>query len=108
MDLAAKTVYHDSALDIKENLQIMKVSLRVLAALSDRVEPAPADVDTLRYYLGWDAPPANLDELACEVIKKALERRARIRAAMKALERASHLESTLAYSPLAPGTPPGK
>ena len=78
---------------MKENLQIMKVSLRVLAAITDRIVPQAADVDMLRYYLGSEAPPANLDELACAVINKALERRARIRALMKAVERVSHLES---------------
>jgi len=73
----------------------MKVSLRVLAALSDRAEPDGADIDALRYYLGSEAPPADLDQLACAVIQKALERRARIRAVMKGMERLSHLEANL-------------
>lgn len=106
MDRRPKTVYHISALEIKENLEIMKVSLRVLAALSDHAHPDPADIDTLRYYLAWDTPPANLDELACEVIKKALVRRAWIRAAVKEVERISNFESNLVYSPHAPDTPP--
>jgi len=73
----------------------MKVSLRVLAALSDRIEPDPADIDALRYFLGSSAPPADLDELACAVIQKALVRRARVRAVMKGMERLSHLEPHL-------------
>ena len=70
----------------------MKVSLRVLAAVSDRLEPERADIDMLRYYLGSEAPPADLDELACAVIQKALERRARVRAVLRGVERLSQLE----------------
>jgi hypothetical protein len=73
----------------------MKVSLRVLASLNDRLEPDRADIDMLRYYLGSDAPPADLDELACAVVQKALEQRARNRAVMKGVERLSHLEANL-------------
>ena len=59
-------------------MQVMRAALRVLTAISDRQEPDSADVRALKAY----APPlcnAPLDELACEVIQKALMRRAEIR-----------------------------
>jgi hypothetical protein len=63
---------------MQQSLAAMKTALRVLTALSERRDPDPADVDTLRNY----APiPENLsvDEIACEVIQQALKRRAEAR-----------------------------
>jgi hypothetical protein len=51
-------------------LEVMKVALRVLTALTHRMTPLPADLDALRQY----APDANdlaAGELACEVIQRA-------------------------------------
>ncbi|HLK50432.1 MAG TPA: hypothetical protein VKT49_19970 [Bryobacteraceae bacterium] len=56
----------------------MKVSLRVLAAVNEKRSPDTADVETLRQYLSEDGP-FDLDELACEVIQKALGARAKAR-----------------------------
>lgn len=61
----------------------MKVSLRVLSAVSEKKQPDPADVEALREYLNSDVPPSGIDELACEVIQKALDRRAKVRAAFR-------------------------
>ena len=50
----------------------MKLALRVLAALNDKRSPDPADLNRLRLL----APPAAYlptDELACEVILRALK-----------------------------------
>ncbi len=57
----------------------MRVSLRVLAAVNVKRTPDPADVDALRQYLGRPGP-ASLDELACDVIQKALFDREKARA----------------------------
>ncbi len=60
-------------------MEVMKVSLRVLAAVNEKRTPDQADVDTLREYLGRPGP-ANPDELACDVIQKALFDRDKARA----------------------------
>jgi len=57
----------------------MNLSLCVLAAVNAKVSPSPADLETLRDYLGRPGP-ANPDELACDVIQKALFERAKARA----------------------------
>src|SRR5690349_258347 len=67
---------------MKEHLQIMKVSLRVLTAHNEMYAPEPDDVEALRQYLGADGL-WELDDLACEVIKRALWARDRIRAAIR-------------------------
>lgn len=67
---------------MKEHLEIMKVSLRVLNALNESVPPDEADLEILREYLGNDGP-SDPDELACEVIRKALWVRSRIRLALR-------------------------
>jgi hypothetical protein len=67
---------------MKEHLEIMKVSLRVLNALSESVPPDDGDLEILRCYLGHEGP-SNADELACEVIRKALWVRSRIRLAIR-------------------------
>ena len=56
---------------MRQTITIMKVSLRVLTALSKKRQPDSADVETLRRYLG-SRGPFDLDELCCDVIQKAL------------------------------------
>lgn len=58
----------------------MTVALRVLAAITYKHEPDPADVAELKRLapLLADTPP---DELACDVIQQAIRRRAEVRAA---------------------------
>jgi hypothetical protein len=65
---------------MQQSLNIMKVSLRVLTAVNEKRLPETADVDALRDYLGRPGSP-NLDELACDVIQKALFYRAKMRSA---------------------------
>jgi len=67
---------------MQQSLNIMKICLRVLAAVDGKQLPAAEDVETLRQYLGEDGPP-DLDELACEVIQKALSARAKVRKEIK-------------------------
>lgn len=67
---------------MQESLNIMTVCMRVLAACNEKVAPDPQDVETLRNYLG-QSPPADVDELACAVIGKAVGHRAQARAAIK-------------------------
>ena len=65
---------------VKTALNIMKVSLRVMTALSKKQQPDSVDVETLRRYLGTRGP-SDLDELAREVMQKALIARAKARGA---------------------------
>ena len=67
---------------MQESLNIMKVCVRVLAAVNRKTAPDAHDVEMLRKYLGWP-PPADVDELACAVIGKAVMHRAEARTAMK-------------------------
>lgn len=63
---------------MQQSLNIMKVSLRVLAAVNEKQPPDVEDIQTLREYLGRQGH-SNPDELACEVIQKALLERAKAR-----------------------------
>jgi hypothetical protein len=49
----------------------LETALRVLCAVTERREPDPTDVRTLRLFAGLERhlPP---DELACEVIQKSV------------------------------------
>jgi len=64
-------------------LEAMKTAMRVLAAVNDKQEPDAADLDELRRLAPLLAalPP---DELACDVIKQALQRRDALRKALRA------------------------
>jgi hypothetical protein len=55
----------------------LRIALRVLAAITEREEPNDADLKELRRY----APSVGLtsDELACEVVQRALKARAQAR-----------------------------
>jgi hypothetical protein len=66
---------------MQESLDAMKLSLRVLSALNEKRDPDPTDVEQLRALAPFvaDLPP---DELACEVISRALQHRAHVRAAL--------------------------
>lgn len=56
----------------------MKLALRVLSALNEKQRPDRQDVAELRR-LAPDDALNDTDELACEVIQRALKRRAQIR-----------------------------
>jgi len=64
---------------MRASLEVIKTATRVLSALTDKKSPYPADVRALREYDG-SAKERDLDELACDVIQKALQRRAQVRA----------------------------
>ena len=56
----------------------MKLALRVLTALGDHQEPIEDDVSELRR-IAPDKAAAALDELACDVIQRAIRHRAESR-----------------------------
>ncbi len=60
-------------------LESMEIALRVLRAFRDRQPPDPRDVGMLREFAPA-SPDTPVDDVACDVIKLALERRAAIRA----------------------------
>lgn len=64
---------------MQQSLGAMKAALRVLTALNEKRQPKDADIGALVRFAG--PPPANagLDEFACDVIQKALQRRAQVR-----------------------------
>jgi hypothetical protein len=63
-------------------LAAMKTAMRVLAAVNDKRDPDAADLEELRRLapLLGGLPP---DELACDVIKQALQRREALRKALR-------------------------
>jgi hypothetical protein len=65
------------------SLAAMKTAMRVLAAVNEKRAPETADLDELRRLAPLLAElPA--DELACDVIKQALQRRDALRRALRA------------------------
>ena len=70
---------------MQQSLEAIETALRVLAAINAKYHPDPADVDALRAYAGPEPDGMGLDEFACEVIQKALRRRADVRAATSGL-----------------------
>ena len=59
---------------MEASLDALKTALRVLAALTEKRTPEEEDVKSLREYANDDRSP-DLDELACDVIQRALVRR---------------------------------
>jgi hypothetical protein len=57
----------------------MELALRVLTALTEKRHPDPADVERLHTMAEASTRGLPLDELACEVIQKALKHRAEAR-----------------------------
>jgi len=57
----------------------MKVALRVLTALGEHQEPVQEDIAELRR-IAPDRATASVDELACDVIQRAIRHRAESRA----------------------------
>ena len=66
---------------MQQSLEAMETALRVLTAINRKSHPDPADIDILRAYAGPQPDGMGLDEFACEVLQKALQRRAIARAA---------------------------
>ena len=65
---------------MQQSLSTMQTALRVLTAITYGRQPDPADVDALHGYAGPQPAGMSLDEFACEVIQKAIGRRAEVRA----------------------------
>lgn len=63
---------------MQQTVTALAVALRVLSAINEKRYPDPKDVDELRRWapLSADVP---IDELACEVIQQAINRRAQVR-----------------------------
>jgi hypothetical protein len=64
---------------MKRSLDAMVVALRVLHAINMKETPNDEDVEELQRLEPLLADTAELDELACEVIQRALKRRAEVR-----------------------------
>jgi hypothetical protein len=60
---------------MQERLEVLKTALRVLTALTEKCQPSPLDVDTLRRYAGQQPEGLGLEQFACDVIQKSLGRR---------------------------------
>lgn len=56
---------------MQASLEAMQVAVRVLTALTERREPDAVDVRALRIF-AEDAAAADADELACDVLQRAL------------------------------------
>ena len=63
---------------MRASLEVIKTATRVLSALTENESPNAADVQTLRDY-DETRNGRDLDELACDVIQKALRHRADVR-----------------------------
>jgi hypothetical protein len=63
---------------MRSTLAAMKTALRVLSALTEKQNPDAHDVEDLRR-LAPDCESLALDELACEVIQRALRTREKAR-----------------------------
>ena len=61
---------------MRQSLDAMTTALRVLTAITEKRHPDPGDVDVIRGLAGTGCESMGIDELACEVIQKALKRRA--------------------------------
>jgi hypothetical protein len=64
--------------NMQQSMQQMLVAVRVLDALTARRNPDPQDVEHLRE-IAPEMATAELDELACAVIHRAIRHRAEVR-----------------------------
>jgi hypothetical protein len=65
---------------MQHGLDAMRAALRVLTSVTERQTPANEDLELLRAYVP-EASNYGPDELACEVIQRALRKRSEVRAA---------------------------
>jgi len=63
-----------------DNLEVMKIALDVLRAVSHKHAPDPKDVAELDAYAGPKPEDMDVDEFACRTLQEALKRRAHWRA----------------------------
>lgn len=64
---------------MKESLELLAVSLRVLTAITNKQHPAQLDIDILIAFAGQRPAGVGLDEFVCEVVKSAIDMRAIVR-----------------------------
>src|SRR5437667_12406667 len=65
----------------KESIEVMKVALRVLTAVTEKSMPAAADRESLLSFAP-DLTALPPDELACEVVQRAMKRQVHMQRAM--------------------------
>jgi hypothetical protein len=65
----------------KESIEVMKLALRVLNALTEKTAPAAADLEGLLSFAP-DLTKLPPDELACEVIQRAMKRQVHMQRAL--------------------------
>ena len=63
---------------VEETSDAMKIALRVLTAFIEERPPDPSDVEELRQLVPGGRPA--LDELACDVIQRAIRHRKEVQA----------------------------
>jgi hypothetical protein len=61
---------------MKESLELLTVSLRVLTAINNKQPPDQSDIDLLITSAGSRPAGMGLDEFVCGVIRSAIEQRA--------------------------------
>jgi hypothetical protein len=86
---------------MQETQEAMKTALRVLTALTEKRQPSPLDVDTLRRYAGPHPEGIGLEQFACDVIQKSLARRTAVLASparLRSLTRKLHQAFSLVWS----------
>ncbi len=66
---------------MQNNFDAMQIAQRVLTALTKKRPPDKADVVALREFVGPQSQDAGPDELACDVIQKAMKQRTESRGA---------------------------
>ena len=64
---------------MQKSYDAMKLALRVGGELNDKRHPDPRDVAALRTLAGPGSVTLGIDELACQVIREALEHRDKVR-----------------------------
>jgi len=61
---------------MRDSIEVMKIALRVLTAVSHKHAPDPKDVAALEEIAGPKPPGMGIDEFTCDVVQSALKGRA--------------------------------
>jgi hypothetical protein len=64
---------------MRASLSAMNTALRVLTAINERRQPDQSDIDALSVFAGPRPEGTSLDVFVCDVIRKALNDRAKAR-----------------------------
>jgi hypothetical protein len=64
---------------MQQSLEVMTIALRVLTALTEKREPAPADVQELEAFVGPKPSGISRDEWVCDAIQSAIKHRQAVR-----------------------------